>query len=84
MVLVLQTNDLNKKIRAQIVNFLRNSRADPKNGVSYKKKRVPRFDQSEDIYKRIISLNFTGISLNKLLFFVDLKAPLHVTNVMGY
>ena len=39
MVLVLKTKDLNKKLfkklRAQIVNLLRNSRADPKNGVSY-------------------------------------------------
>ena len=44
LVLVLKTKDLNKKlfkkIRAQIVYLLRNSRADPKNGVSYIKKRV--------------------------------------------
>ena len=44
LVLVFKTKDLNKKLfkklRAQIVNLLRNSRADPKNGVSYKKKRV--------------------------------------------
>ena len=39
LVLVFKTKDLNKKLfkklRAQIVNLLRNSRADPKNGVSY-------------------------------------------------
>ena len=44
LILVFKTNDLNKKLfkklRAQIVNLLRNSRADPKNGVSYKKKNV--------------------------------------------
>ena len=44
MVLVSKTKVLNKKLfkklRAQIVNLLRKSRADPKNGVSYKKKNV--------------------------------------------
>ena len=42
LVIVLKSMDSNKKLfkklRAQIVNLLRNSRADPKNGVSYNKK----------------------------------------------
>ena len=44
MVIVLKSMDSNKKLfkklRAQIVNLLRNLRAGTKNGVSYKKKRV--------------------------------------------
>ena len=44
MVLVLKTKDLNKKLfkklRAQIVNLLRNSRADPKMEFLMRKKRI--------------------------------------------